>query len=311
MENLEKYLIGVADNIDNLKYEQVILGQDVHPRKTDVKKYPPDPLFGFAENVPFFKIDCYVKGKSVVVIGDNAYIPEPGDIDVIPREAKNYETYLKKYMAYELVVMFLTKPDLLKVLHTAYTETGELKIISAISMNIKQKDNACIDDIFTIKEPEKQFISIKAIIKKWFGCVKENLQSKSYIKRVFTEKSLLDKNFKAKRIENATKYIKVHYKEKITLKDIAEQVRLNPSYFSSLFSEIFDFSVFEFIRGLRIKDACALLRTTHLSVKEISEMVGYEATTLFIQNFKKNIGLTPSKYRQRFVKANSKFLPRL
>ncbi len=40
MKDLKTYLLALIENIHKLKYEQVIVGQDEHPKKTDIKTFP-------------------------------------------------------------------------------------------------------------------------------------------------------------------------------------------------------------------------------------------------------------------------------
>lgn len=49
---------------------------------------------------------------------------------------------------------------------------------------------------------------------------------------------------------------------------------------------------------IRLRTAEMYLNHTNMSVKEISKKVGFQHTSNFILQFQKEMGMTPSKYRQ-------------
>ncbi len=101
-----------------------------------------------------------------------------------------------------------------------------------------------------------------------------------------------------KYIENATEFIEKNYIKGIQISDIAEHLSLNPKYLSRLFKKEHSMTIGEYLSELRIKKALELLEGTNLTIDQISTKVGYNDTRGFIRLFKKNYGVTPSKYRQ-------------
>lgn len=93
-------------------------------------------------------------------------------------------------------------------------------------------------------------------------------------------------------------YIQSHYREKIKLKDVAQQFYLHPGYCSVLFSKNLGVSFPEYLTSIRMKKACELLRSTHLSVNEIAQQVGVDDYFYFNKIFKKSCGVTPGEYRK-------------
>ena len=81
---------------------------------------------------------------------------------------------------------------------------------------------------------------------------------------------------------------------------LALLVNLSPSRFRHLFKEETGQSVNQYLRELRLKRAEFLLRTTFLTIKEVSLETGQKSSSHFIQYFKNKYGLTPSLYRKRF-----------
>jgi YesN/AraC family two-component response regulator len=99
-------------------------------------------------------------------------------------------------------------------------------------------------------------------------------------------------------IQKAMSFIDEHLDEQLTLKDVANFVHLNPSYFSVLFKEQANMTFSEYVTRSRLQKAKNLLIVSNLSVADISEEVGYSTSKYFIKLFKEYEGQTPSQYRK-------------
>ncbi len=101
-------------------------------------------------------------------------------------------------------------------------------------------------------------------------------------------------------IKRVMQYIKSHYKEKITLKKLAEYVNLNSVYLSSLIKKETSLSLLENINLIRIEEGKNLLIFTQKSIQEISYTLGYNYQNHFNNVFKKFTGMTPLEFRQNY-----------
>ena len=54
----------------------------------------------------------------------------------------------------------------------------------------------------------------------------------------------------------------------------------------------------EYLTKIRMEKAKELLTTTEYSMKEICAMVGYADPNYFSRSFKKNVGVTPTEYKE-------------
>ncbi|EPR27567.1 Two-component response regulator yesN [Geobacillus sp. WSUCF1] len=99
-------------------------------------------------------------------------------------------------------------------------------------------------------------------------------------------------------IREAIQFIDRHLKDDISLKEVAEHVHLNPSYFSTLFKEQMKLTFSEYLTRRRMQRAKELLMTTDMAVSEIAEECGYKTAKYFIHLFKEMEGKTPSSYRK-------------
>lgn len=82
--------------------------------------------------------------------------------------------------------------------------------------------------------------------------------------------------------------------------EIAEACHVSVSRMSNQFKTAVGMGFLEYVWKMRLEKAQELLRTTDLSVDEISLQVGYLAATSFSRKFKQETGLTPSQYRSKF-----------
>lgn len=99
-------------------------------------------------------------------------------------------------------------------------------------------------------------------------------------------------------IYKAINYIKLHYRERITLEDVALHVYLTPSYFSKIFKNEMKCNFVTYVNNMRIHTSQKLLLDISIPLTEISGIVGFEDQSYFTKVFKKSAGITPKKYRE-------------
>lgn len=96
--------------------------------------------------------------------------------------------------------------------------------------------------------------------------------------------------------ERALDFIEQNFIQDISLNDVADKAGMNPSYFSQIFKEKMGDSFVKYVTRLRLEYAKKLLNEGY-KVIEVSERVGYINYRYFCDTFKKNVGMTPSQYR--------------
>lgn len=85
----------------------------------------------------------------------------------------------------------------------------------------------------------------------------------------------------------------------LSLKNIANQLNVNPTYLSSLFRKECDCTLTEYVNRKRIEYAINLLNKTDKPINSIAFECGIQDTNYFIKLFKKHTGLTPTQYRAK------------
>lgn len=84
----------------------------------------------------------------------------------------------------------------------------------------------------------------------------------------------------------------------VTVRGLAAKLGLSASYFQSVYRAQFGVSCYEDVLNARIRAAKYYLRSTQLSVKEISLLCGCENPEHFMRQFRVRTGQTPTEYRQ-------------
>ena len=100
-------------------------------------------------------------------------------------------------------------------------------------------------------------------------------------------------------VQKAADYIKLNYSEKISIKEIADQLYLSPNYLSELFKKHTGKTISEYLTEYRLEKACQLLDHAEYRVGDVSGVVGIHDGRYFGNMFKKKYGMTPTEYRNR------------
>lgn len=101
-------------------------------------------------------------------------------------------------------------------------------------------------------------------------------------------------------IKRVLAFIEDHYSDTLSLTSVAAAFHFNPSYFSTYFSTHTGEGFNEYVTKMRIEKAVELLQDRSISISEISGRVGYADHSYFCKVFKKQKGMSPSRYRKAF-----------
>lgn len=101
-----------------------------------------------------------------------------------------------------------------------------------------------------------------------------------------------------RRIERVRDWMEVHYAEPVTLAQLAALACLSVRQFSERFRQACGQSPQQYLRGVRLQRAQALLQQTDLSLQQVSDAVGYTSLSAFSQRFREHWGVSPGHYRR-------------
>ena len=100
-------------------------------------------------------------------------------------------------------------------------------------------------------------------------------------------------------IQKCCDYIELSLDRKIRAKDLAVLVGYTDYYLTEKFKNETGLSVSDYVRNAKINRAKMLLRSTDLSVSDISERLAFNSSNYLIRVFKELEGCTPAAYRER------------
>ncbi len=104
-----------------------------------------------------------------------------------------------------------------------------------------------------------------------------------------------------KDIIRAKEYIGRHYQENLTLDVLAQEIHMNPYYFSAFFKKQAGRNFKDYLNEIRMEHAVKLLLTTDKMAYEIALEAGYRDARTFSEMFQRKYGETPSNYRKRIL----------
>lgn len=150
----------------------------------------------------------------------------------------------------------------------------------ATSDSILKVNNQLLTVIPTINNIDDLCYKLQEAIDAFTDCMFEHVPSKN-----------------SEIIKKAIQYISKNYANALTLELVANQVHLNPTYFSTLFKQSTGSSFKEYLNMVRVEESKRLLANTDYSLIDIAVATGFEDQSYFTKVFKRYTGLTPKQFR--------------
>lgn len=260
--------------ITRLSSEEFIVGGNVSVKEAVVEKYP-------LHWHNYFEIEIITGGSGRHVYNGTEYTLSQGDAYI------------------------LTPVDF----HEIPTANG-LRIINVSFDSIRLPENISLSDIIKRQKFEKneyeRFICAANLLKYECenngNCINQLLE---YILSFFVRENKnrlqnpLHQEYLSG-INKAISYIELHFREKISLNQIAKLSGYNPTYFSELFCKVTGETYIERLQALRINYAKMLL-ANGISVSDACFASGFGSLSNFLSTFKARCGQTPSEYRKKHI----------
>ncbi len=187
------------------------------------------------------------------------------------------------------------------VINTIFFENGNLsndpvtlfKLVSQFVYafySVLNMVNINFEEICPISQVEKEVESLYSID-----------QLKNYLANLLQNGQLQNTSVQNKgssAIKVLQSYIETNFNQEITLKDLSDQVYLNPKYICELFKKEIGMNFNDYLTQKRIEKAKLYLMNPCNRISEISAMVGYNDNKYFSRLFKKIVGVNPSQFRK-------------
>ncbi len=241
----------------------------------------------FINHMPHGRKDYYIQylisGNLKVFLKEETKEMKPGQLIVYyPNTEYRYGMYDNKELIYYWVHFTGTGADEL-------IRNSNIANRQILDIGIDDELIGLYDDIF------KEFIirddnfenAVAADILKILVLLNRKIQS-----NVLNTESL------NKNIYQSLDYIHKNFSSKIKISTLAEIEHFSISHYMNMFHKCTGITPIQYITELRLNRACELLSQSDLSIGKISESVGYADQLYFSRIFRRNIGVTPSRYRK-------------
>ena len=94
------------------------------------------------------------------------------------------------------------------------------------------------------------------------------------------------------------RYIDEHFKESITLDQLAELAHINKYYLVHAFRKTYGTSPINYLISRRIQESRFLLTNSNHSLSQIARILGFSSLSYFSQSFHRAEGVSPMEYRK-------------
>jgi len=118
--------------------------------------------------------------------------------------------------------------------------------------------------------------------------------------RAALEREKLEQPANTGRIKAMLDYLHRHYREPLTLRDIAATANVSERECLRCFAEAIGTPPMRYLLKYRVSISAHLLAETNTPIAEICGLTGFDDPSYFSKSFKRFIGITPSGYRKKY-----------
>jgi len=224
------------------------------------------------------------EGQTSITVDSSEYTVYGGDAFIVfPNQIHTFTTIQR-----ENYILLKVNPDLVPELLSQFTssvprsnvikDAAQDETLRSLAMNIS--------DVYYGDEPFKDAI-LRGLVLVFLSRLLQKLE--------LTDVQSGDYHV----VGSIMNYCNENYQKPLSLSILAHDLHLNKYYISHIMSNKLNIGFNDYINSLRISGACRLLVKTDLTITEISESVGFNTLRTFNRAFSKQMGCTPSQYRQK------------
>lgn len=100
--------------------------------------------------------------------------------------------------------------------------------------------------------------------------------------------------------EKAAYYLRRHYTEQVSYKQLGEEMNYHPTYISRCMKQVYQCTPLEYLNQYRLEQARFLLVNSDYKVSQIAEKVGFPTIPYFTKCFKEQVRMSPREFRNKF-----------
>ena len=234
-------------------------------------------------------------GQRRYFIRHSIYDLTPGNLILIPKGVL-HKTVSKNSQGYDRFVLFFSDEDVRSL-------SGEKGYEYLLEMGCVQLPADTVQTITRqLKQMQQEFTSQSHLHTVYLEAQLQ-LILLTVLRRGTQQPKCMENT--AEKIQKVAQYMNQNFHLPITLHDAAQMACLEDTYFSKQFKALTGFGFLDYLTQLRLQEAQRLLRTTSLSLSDISEMCGFSGSNYFGDVFRRYTGRSPNAYRKEAANPDS------
>lgn len=259
----------------------------------------------FFPNVPMhwhseFELNLVVRGEGEFTCGSGRFTGRPGDLFVIPPNQLHAAYPIQKGELVYCALVF--HPNLLGA--NAGDRSGVECVLPLVNGTLKITPHITPDTAGYARLRACMDTALECVSR---GDARGDMLLKSELLRLFwlleEDEGLLSREQVREGgredMRPAMEYLMEHFREEISLEELAKLSHLSKSYFMSCFKKAAGMSAMEYLAQLRVHAACEALSGSGARVSEIAYRCGYGNLSNFNRQFRRIAGCSPKEYRRQ------------
>jgi len=278
----------IMNNVENASIgNDIILFDDFTNVNTSIFNYP-------------FKLDMLfilvcTKGMGRGMIDFKPYsLSAPFVTIILPNQILHYEHISEDFAGYCLCVSNRFAPEMLPIIDKQLSIAAAIKEkpytqLKPESMPIIQKYFLLIKNIMAMTDNPYRLEMIKHMAMMFFYMTYPYFQKHTEA-TAQTRQGLL--------VEQFTNLVRENYRRERETAFYADKLNLTPKYLSQVIKSATNKSASDWINDSVILEAKALLKSTYMTIQQISEELNFPSQSFFGKYFKRMVGVSPKIYRE-------------
>lgn len=253
---------------------------------------------------PEFELTAILKGKGNRFVGDHMASFDAGDLLLLgsnlPHCWKSETNITHEISAYSVVIQF--KQDFLgDNFWNKYEMQNLMQLLEKSQLGIQFTGNNTSEtinkmlELTTIDDPFKRLLTFLDILN-------DLALSKTY--KILNKKALVHAQsaYENNRLHAVQSYLIDHFKQKISLNEIAEVANMSPNAFCKYYKKITQKTFMETVAAYRLNYALQQLLQTEKPITEICFESGFTDVSYFFKTFRSKLNESPLAYRKKVLK---------
>lgn len=256
-----------------------------------------DPSGHFSHSHSQVELICVLAGQTSILVGGHVEQSTAGDIFLVgsglPHSIHTVSSDETRVAIIHFDEIFL---DNLIAIIKDFQLTGHFAYLCSQGTLWRNQTEGLVPEILKLKDTEgmNTVIVLVRILSGLLGQRKYQTLNQSRPKLV----PVLDSN--EDKIRVVFDYTEQHYREAITLPQIAAVINFTETSFCRYFKKWTGKSYYHYLNEVRIDKACALLmEDSSKTIEEVCYTIGYSSPSTFYKHFKKVLNMAPGTYLEK------------